>query len=818
MALALVGPQSLEELHQLAIEQFGGISNPTEDETPPLLPSSDCVSSDSAFPFTNTSKIIRIRPLKEIRDVSLMIPLPPSRSMYRANPSRLLGHLVSYKGEKSLFSLLQSKGWINSLSAGTRTSFEDFSLFEVSMSLTVEGLEHWEEVVSCVYNHLRMLKSLSDAELQRIWSEIKTISSLEFQHQDKISAYELAPELAGNMLTYKMEHIFSVGSLLDEYPSELFCSFLDKVINPLNAVITLRSPTFDWIPADLTFEQEAFSLTDSVNRLERWYGVPYSETPITSQQLKLWNGGSDMNDSGDMKTRGPIANPFIPYELIEVNEESSPRLRSLRSLPPVKVQSRLEGEEEDAIEREAVWASRDEAFGLPKSAISVLLESPHCVGGHPVLGLIGSIFSQTFTEKYYPSAFAGLQFSLGIGNRGILMSFSGFSPKLCTFAEDVAAQFCSKSFWGNVSPVIFESSKDGLLRRLQGWTKERPDSSCDMLLRYILQEAAWLPADRLKAAEAISLDDVERIVTEALQRSRVITYVHGDLSASEVLPLHRTLADSLSKDQPLLELRAFHESHGYGLKPFTTRARILGKPTHRRVLVNGFNPQDENNALVCYFEAKQKSARSTAHLLVLQKLLAEPCFNELRTKKQLGYIVSLGLTSFGSGLKRTMRGIAIRVLSNRYSPWAIENEVGSFLSSQKHILEQISQTDVDVHVSSLVRALEDPPSSYLDEAGLFWDCILDDEDAMFDWREQVIASLRAATAEDVRALARECLFDPLARRTLSIMSFGKNHLSCRETPDTELKDGASTFPFRGGDRLGYSIDELTSLRDSLAFL
>jgi secreted Zn-dependent insulinase-like peptidase len=42
-----------------------------------------------------------------------------------------------------------------------------------------------------------------------------------------------------------------------------------------------------------------------------------------------------------------------------------------------------------------------------------------------------------------------------------------------------------------------------------------------------------------------------------------------------------------------------------------------------------------------------ESAQVSAVLLVLRRLLGEPIFAELRTKKQLGYIVSLAPCGFG---------------------------------------------------------------------------------------------------------------------------------------------------------------------------
>lgn len=53
-----------------------------------------------------------------------------------------------------MFATLQDKGWAMSNSAGTGTSYPDFSLFEASVALTEEGLENWEKVVEIIYSQV----------------------------------------------------------------------------------------------------------------------------------------------------------------------------------------------------------------------------------------------------------------------------------------------------------------------------------------------------------------------------------------------------------------------------------------------------------------------------------------------------------------------------------------------------------------------------------------------------------------------------------------------------------------------------------------
>ena len=812
MALALVGPQSIEELTRMAYKYFSyipsaaeaGTSNESVVDPAPVLRS--FISDSSAtFPFTQTGKVIRIRPVKEVRDLSLMFALPPTRRLYRSNPIRLISHLINQKSKGSLFAYLQAKGWVSSIGGYTRTSFEDFAVFEISAALTPEGLERWEDVVEHIFLHLKMVQNSEPGELRRIWTEIQTMNKLEFQYSDKSSPYDLATETAENMLNFKMQHVFSAGQVLDAFDYELFQQFSSMLSTPDNAIITIRSPTFDDIPSDRSMAISDAEGSNEMLKYERWYGVPYAETPLNFKLIESWKG---LNDAVTTKTMLPTANPFIPYDL--VTQQITVKKRKLRSSPPTVVQE----SSHNTLSRMQVWHSSDEAFCTPKSIINILIDSPYCSGGHPVNSLIRSIFAQAYAEKYYPSSFAGLSYSAILSNRGVLLSVIGFSSKLVEFAKDLANTFCSNEFWENVPESIFVNCKDSLVRSIAGLTKERPDSLCDLFLRYLLQEGTWLPEVRLKAAESISRDDVGACISKAFLRSKVTVYAHGDLCSSAVVDFSQELNPLLGKQVDYDTLQALQDENGFGIDPPRYKARALNRG-HHRIILKGFNPDDENSAIVCHFQTTTRNPKAAASLLVLQKLLSEPLFYELRTQKSLGYIVSLGISSYGSGLK-AMRGFSIRVVSNKFTPWEMEKAIGDFLSSQKSVMAEYSQDYIRGITEALVKIIEDPPTSYLDEAELFWDSIVDD--TPFDWAQQVVAALRNLTLVDVQNAAEEWLFDPLTRKTVSSMIFGSKHEAATAQPVSEQSSGkASAFPIASAHHI-LSLEDLSTFRESLTLV
>lgn len=76
-----------------------------------------------------------------------------------------------------------------------------------------------------------------------------------------------------------------------------------------------------------------------------------------------------------------------------------------------------------------------------------------------------------------------------------------------------------------------------------------------------------------------------------------------------------------------------------------------------------------------YYQTGLQSTESNMHLELLAQIISEPCFNILRTKEQLGYIVF-------SGVRRTngAQGLRVIVQSDKH-PQYVEGRIDLFMDS-----------------------------------------------------------------------------------------------------------------------------------------
>ncbi len=368
MAVSLVGPQTSEQLKQLAHNHFADISS-FDLTSSEVINSLDTLQSapkeEQSSVFKNSRhQVIRIKPIRDLRDLSIIWQFPYSKFKYKENPSHLLSFLLNYKGEGSLFAYLQDQRYATSLSANIRTHFPEFTLFEVSLSLTKEGLNDYEKIVSAVYDYLELISthlskdgtSGGDGDhLTRLWEEMKAIRKINFLFEEKASPYETSPELAESMLEYPLHEIMSAGRLLNDFPRKDFQIYLDKMLNEPSYVI-LRSKDFDHLPNDEIYKidefMKKFEELQNKDELEQWkregnyfekfrvwmdtwqkgqqqkenekssfieyepyYGVPYEVTSFNLLELR-----SRATVTHEKTFQLPSVNPFISYDLLEYDK------------------------------------------------------------------------------------------------------------------------------------------------------------------------------------------------------------------------------------------------------------------------------------------------------------------------------------------------------------------------------------------------------------------------------------------------------------------------------------------------------------------
>lgn len=161
---------------------------------------------------------------------------------------------------------------------------------------------------------------------------------------------------------------------------------------------------------------------------------------------------------------------------------------------------------------------------------------------------------------------------------------------------------------------------------------------------------------------------------------------------------------------------------------------------------------------------------------LLNQIIDDPCFNILRTKEQLGYIVS-------SAVLRNNSVVGLRiVVQSKKSPDYLDGRIEAFIHSIRELLDNLSEKEFSEHVDSLVTKILEKPKKLQTEVDKYWIEICSQQ-YQFDRAQQNADYLRTLSKKDVVDFYNSFIHvDGLQRSKLAIYVIGKNLESCGDAP------------------------------------
>lgn len=248
----------------------------------------------------------------------------------------------------------------------------------------------------------------------------------------------------------------------------------------------------------------------------------------------------------------------------------------------------------------------------------------------------------------FVAGLAGLTYEVKVVPRGVRLTFGGYNDKLKDFAEYVTRKL-SKDF-GQLLPrndAEFGRYKDQVMRALSSFDVQQPYMHASYYSQLILQPRSFLyPNSDLRVeTRSLLLPDLVEYAESVWKTGHGEALVQGNLSEEETLSITKLL-DKILPFQSVPASLLPPRLEALPLPP--SRKEVV--PT--RLLITEPNPANENSASYIMLQCLSKSEKDHVLVELISAIVNEPFYNELRTKKQLGYIVSVGgkRTTFGAKL------------------------------------------------------------------------------------------------------------------------------------------------------------------------
>jgi secreted Zn-dependent insulinase-like peptidase len=569
MTLVVIGRESPDALEALVRGRFGAIA----DRGAEARASAPALFAPGTLPLE-----VRIRPVKEVHELSLAFPVPSARARYAAKPLEYIANLLGHEGPGSLLSALKARGWAEGLSASA--GFDQFGqdIFQVSVKLTEAGTSRVDEIVALVFQGIELLRR-EGVERWR-YEEQARLASLGFRFREKGEATSTAIQLANALRDYPAAEAQRGPWLFADFDATLIGDYLGR-LRPDNLLLTLSHP-------DAATERES-----------RWFGTPYAVQKLDAKALER-----RVAAAGELSL--PPPNEFIPERVATRRADGDAQRPQLLVQDPAF----------------RLWHYQDPKFASPKASLYFQLLAPRALDSARDAAL-ATLFTRLVQDDLnalaYPATLAGLQYAIAPSARGLSVRISGWDDRQGQLLGHVLAALDKRRF----PEARFAGIKSELLRELGNSRRDRPYTQLAEALQNALVRNSW-PDETLAAAlDGVGPADLERWLAGLREGAAIEVLAHGNFLPDEALALGERIRGGLrvsgTPAAPAIEVRELAAGEAGAMRPI----------------------DHPDSAAILYLQGRATDRAERARIALAGQMLSSAFFDELRTERQLGYAVFL---------------------------------------------------------------------------------------------------------------------------------------------------------------------------------
>lgn len=268
-----------------------------------------------------------------------------------------------------------------------------------------------------------------------------------------------------------------------------------------------------------------------------------------------------------------------------------------------------------------------------------------------------------------------------------------------------------------------------------------------------------------KQIDNIKFEDLERYAGKIFTQLKIKILVQGNLTRDQAMSIGQVVLQNLSPGQVT------------NLSKIESRCRQI-EVGNKSIKIKSFLANDKNSNTLCYYEVGKKNIKLDCLLDLLDKVITDPFYDNLRTKEQLGYAVgSAKINTYG------VLGMIFVLLSqeNKHTADLVNVRIEKFVTQDlKKIIEEMSSEQFHTIKESTIKM------NYVDDVALStevnrnWSQIISEE-YMFNYRSMKAKTLATITKDELLTFYNSGIFS----RKLSIQVIGNATQDQVQTNDTE---------------------------------
>ncbi|KAI5965382.1 STE23 [Candida pseudojiufengensis] len=671
MSLVILGKEDLDTLSTWAIEKFSSI--PNKNLTRPNY------QNELVYDSKNLLKLIKAKPVKNLHQLEISFMIPDDlENKWDSKPQSYFSHLLGHESEGSILNYLKLQNWVTELSSGNMNVCQGNSIYMIEFQLTPLGLKNWEKTVEVTFQYLNFI--LLDEPQKWIWEEIKNISEINFKFKQKSDVSSTVSKMSNSL--YKFDSFIPPNHILNSTVVQKFDPIEIKkfgsLLNPNNFRLTLVSPTLT-----------------NLTQKEPWYGTEYVIEDIPKDLLQSINS--------------PKLNPLLHYpksnEFIPTNFEISKKKQPKPQISPhlINHDNKLN-----------VWYKQDDQFEIPKGSIEIIFHLPNS-NTDVISSTKSSMFIEMLDDRLnqitYYASLVGLRVNMNCWRDGFAINVSGYNHKLSILLKQVLEKFF------NFKPdhKRFESLKFKLLKEFKNFGYQVPYYQIGSYHLNLVNEKVYDYDAKIKILENLKFEEIEKFIKEDIWKSGIFgeVLIHGNFDISNATEIKNLISKHVDSIKPMM--------NEYDESVFHLSNHILSPNENLRYEVELKDDKNVNSCIEYYLQISNKNdLKLRVFIDLLSIIIREPCFDRLRTKEQLGYVVFSGLKK-----GRTSLGFRILIQSEKSCNY-LEYRIDEFLNKfGEYINNELTDEEFNKFKTSLIDLKLIKLKHLNEETNKIWNSITD---------------------------------------------------------------------------------------------
>lgn len=726
MCCCIVGNETLEELEDMVVSLgFGNIEKKNLKRK----------TWENPYGSEQLGVKVELVPIKDLRQMSLNFPIPDYTDYYKTGPAHYVAHLIGHEGPGSLLSELKRRGWVSTLSAGSRKMARGFSSFNISVNLSEDGLENTENIIKIMFEEIALLEKVGP--LNWVQDELKKLHDIKFRFKDVETPINLVTHMSSNLQSFPMEDVVYCDYRLDEFDKEVIVDLLRR-LNPHNMWYSVVSKKF---------------ANRADNQREKWYGTEYKKTKFEQSTYEHW-ALAKHTISDTLKL--PLANQYIATKFDQKKLDDAPT-----NAP------RIISDDEWA----RVWFVQDDEYKLPKCFTKVAVHSP-LISSSPMNTFLSTMYISTLqdalAEFTYSPELAGLSSSFIETSSSLTLKITGYDEKQKLLTKNLLEKLV------NFVPdeKRYEILKEDICRYLRCFKQTQPYTQCNYYTCLLLNTSEWTKEQILACAESCDVTRLKNFIKSVYEAIYLEIFVCGNMQEKEVLELKEDVVGIFKAVPGIRPLFASEISR--------CRAHII--PNGSGFILKRVQNTHKNSAVGFVMQTGEQSTRENALLELVVQLISEPAFNQLRTNEQLGYIVHTGtFRNFGA------QGLQI-IVQGEHDPEFVAQRIEGFLDEFRQKLSSMSEEEFKENVESLAMKMLEKPKTLNSKACRYWTEISSGF-YHFNREQDEVPLLRTLTKDDVISyFDKHFAHDSPERRKLCTIVYADNEKAADNNNEKDLSN------------------------------